>query len=379
MQTDILFLTLKVFSATGGIEKVCRVAGKSMYEYGLQYQKKIRVFCMHDATADAENNQYFPAEYFKGFSAKKALFVAEAVKQGLSSRLVILSHINLLPAAWLIKKLSPSTQIVLMAHGIEIWGRLPKSKEKMLSCVDRVLAVSAYTKNRVINDHRFPKEQCMVINNCLDPFLVTPQNIAIPSTLYERYGIRPGDKIVFTLTRLSSREKYKGYDKVIEAISRLSRPDIKYLLAGKYDAEEKNKIEKQVQALGLQGRVIMAGFIPDDELAAHFMMSDVYVMPSTKEGFGIVFIEAMYYGLPVVAGNEDGSVDALLNGKLGRLVTPSDVNEIMAGIADVLNGDAYRWPEMKLLMEYFGYESYKQQINNLFNQLLNTALLAHAA
>ena len=137
MQTDILFLTLKVFSATGGIEKVCRVAGKSLYEYGLQYQKKIRVFCMHDASADAEHNQYFPAEYFRGFSAKKAFFVAEAVKQGISSRLVILSHINLLPAAWLIKKLSPSTQIVLMAHGIEIWGKLPGSKEKMLSCVDR--------------------------------------------------------------------------------------------------------------------------------------------------------------------------------------------------------------------------------------------------
>ncbi len=334
---------------------------------------------MHDASADAEHNQYFPAEYFRGFSAKKAFFVAEAVKQGISARLVILSHINLLPAAWLIKKLSPSTQIILMAHGIEIWGKLPGSKEKMLSCVDRVLAVSSYTKNRVMADHQFSEERCTVINNCLDPFLASPQNIEIPNSLYERYGIQPGNKIVFTLTRLSSKEKYKGYDKVIEAISRLNRPDIKYLLAGKYDAEEKNKIENQAKMLGLEGRVIMAGFIPDEELAAHFMMSDVYVMPSTKEGFGIVFIEAMYYGLPVVAGNADGSVDALLNGKLGRLVTPSDVNEIMAGIGDVLNGEAYRWPERKLLMEHFGYETYKMQINNLLNELLKTDVLGHAA
>lgn len=370
MQTDILFLTLKVFSATGGIEKVCRVAGKSMYEFSLQYQKRFTILSMHDQTRDAENNLYFPAEYFQGFSAKKALFVTAAVKKGMAARLVVLSHINLLPAAWLIKKFSPSTKILLLAHGIEIWGALSRSKEKMLSCVNHIVGVSNYTKKRVMDDHHFHPSKCSVINNCLDPFLVSPQNIEIPQSLYERYGLKSGDKIVFTLTRLSSREKYKGYDKVIDAISKLNRSDIKYLLAGRCDEQEKIKITKQVAALGLQDNVILAGFIPDNELAAHFMMSDVYVMPSTKEGFGIVFIEAMYYGLPVVGGNADGTVDALLQGRLGKLVAPNDVDEIINAISDILNGSNYRWPERKLLMENFSYDVYKEQFNQVLLEIL---------
>ena len=81
-------------------------------------------------------------------------------------------------------------------------------------------------------------------------------------------------------------------------------------------------IDTLLKKLDIPDTVVMPGFIPDDELEAHFAMSDMYVMPSRKEGFGIVFIEAMYYGLPVIAGNMDGSVDALLNGELGQLVNP---------------------------------------------------------
>ena len=59
-------------------------------------------------------------------------------------------------------------------------------------------------------------------------------------------------------------------------------------------------------------------------------------MPSEKEGFGIVFIEAMFYGKPVIAGNKDGSVDALCNGELGLLVDPGSVTEIATAIKKML-------------------------------------------
>jgi len=61
-------------------------------------------------------------------------------------------------------------------------------------------------------------------------------------------------------------------------------------------------------------------------------------MPSKGEGFGIVFLEALSCGKPVIAGNKDGSVDAVLNGKLGVLVDPDDVAEIGEAIIRVLSG-----------------------------------------
>ncbi len=97
---------------------------------------------------------------------------------------------------------------------------------------------------------------------------------------------------------------------------------IKYLIAGRYDSREKAFIEDLLQKLNIKNVVIMTGFIEDEELEAHFALSDMYVMPSRKEGFGIVFIEAMYYGLPVIAGNIDGSVDALLQWGIGAIGKP---------------------------------------------------------
>lgn len=367
MRNHCLFLTLNIFTATGGIEKVCRIAGKALYEKSVLNQTRLMIWSMHDKTGSADNQSYFPSEICRSFSANKTAFVTAAVEQGIKSELVILSHINLLMVAYTIKKLSPNTRIILIAHGIEIWNNVSSVKSNMLGAVNEFWAVSEYTKQRMIASHGIDAKKISVLNNCLDPCLPLPKNIVIPKDLHKRYGIVDGDRIIFTLSRLSNKERYKGYDKVIAAIGEMNRSDIKYIIAGKADAQEKAFIEADIKAAGLQNNVILAGFLPDDELAAHFMMSDLYIMPSSKEGFGIVFIEAMYYGLPVIGGNADGTMDALLNGELGTVVSPGNVTEIKASIEKVLSNREKHVPDHNILLDHFGYESYKTRLEKLIN------------
>ena len=123
--------------------------------------------------------------------------------------------------------------------------------------------------------------------------------------------------------------------------------------------ELNNNIIPQLQ---LEDTVTIAGYIPDVELADHFAMADGYIMPSTKEGFGIVFIEAMYYGLPVIAGNADGSVDALLHGALGLLVKPDSVKEIKEAIEKMLQNKDAHIPDRELLLQTFSYGAYKEKL-----------------
>ena len=106
--------------------------------------------------------------------------------------------------------------------------------------------------------------------------------------------------------------------------------------SGKYDEEEKVRIDKLINDLGLRNVVSLSGFIKEEEIAAHYCMSDLFIMPSQKEGFGIVFIEALSMGVPVIAGNIDGSVDALRNGELGTLVNPESKEEITEAIKNVI-------------------------------------------
>lgn len=378
MRTDTLFLTLNTFSATGGIEKVCRVAGKAMFEFSTRFQKRLKIWSMHDEPEAAGDNTYFPSELYRGFAGDKMKFVKAACEQGLQSRLIILSHVNLLPVGWLIKRVKPAAKLVLLCHGIEIWGEIGFTKKNMLPLVDEFWAVSQYTKKCIEEQHGIDPDHVKVLNNCLDPYLPLRRNVEVPPVLFERYQIKPEEKILLTIARLSGTEKYKGYDDVIRALPALKDKHIKYILGGKADEEEKSRLTVLINELGLQEQVIVPGFIAEDELAAHFKLCDGYIMPSSKEGFGIVFIEAMHYGAPVIAGNADGSTDALMNGQLGLLVTPGNVQEIQEAIALMLNDPSTYQPDETLLDQNFSYLSYKKKLSRLMLSLYNETQRAEA-
>ncbi len=324
---------------------------------------------MHDAKDDALGNIYFPAENFVGYNASKVTFIKDAVKEGIKSSVVILSHFNLLLAAWLIKKINPKTKIILIAHGIEVWDKLNYRHTKMLHCCDRIISVSSFTKNKIMQLHNLPEEKCKVLNNCIDPFLEKPAIKLKSEVLTKRYGILKEDIVLLTLTRLSLKDRYKGYSFVLMALKEIvkTKKNIKYILAGSYETNENKYIENLIEEYKLKNNVVITGFIAEEELSDHFSLADIYVMPSVKEGFGIVFVEAMYYGVPVIAANADGSTDALLQGKLGILTNPENENEIITAINKMLNNYKDYLPNQKLLAEHFGYTAYKNNLETLLN------------
>jgi len=370
MNKKILFLTLRVFSAAGGIERVCRVAGKALYELNDEPGATLDVYAMYGKPTDA-NNEYFPVDKFKAFSVKKMSFIIAGVKQGIKSDVVILSHVNLLLVGFLIKIFSPKTKLLLFAHGIEVWKAFPRWKKFMFRYVDHILSVSHFTKERMIALNQFDADKFIILNNCLDPFLPKPSNTVKDKNLLSKYNLTEGDCVLMTLSRLSEIDRYKGYDKVIDAIQQLIReyPNLKYLLVGKYEREEKKRLDQLIKERGLEKFVIITGFVPDEELAAYYNLADVFIMPSKKEGFGIAFIEALYYGKPVIAGNKDGSVDALLNGELGLLVNPDDNKEIATAINKMIKNHHQFLPDHDLLMKHFGYEVHKNNLGHILESL----------
>jgi len=362
-----LLLTLKIFSATGGIEKVCRVAGKALYESALLNNRHLSVYSMYDKKSDADENIYFPNEIFKGFEALKIKCIASCIVNSRKFDMIILSHINLLMVGWLMKMFNPKIKLVLIAHGIEIWGKLDSRKTSMLKSCDIIVPVSHFTSDRIQQNHGIKSYRIRVLNNCLDPFLSLGKKYKNNEVWRAHLGFNKSDKILFTLTRLSSKERYKGYDKVIESVAelRLQYPEIIYVIAGSCDVTEKSYLNDLIKRFDVEKNVRLIGFVKDSELAIYFSIADLYVMPSLKEGFGIVFIEAMFYGLPVIAGNRDGSVDALSNGQLGLLVDPLDKRSITTAIEKIIrNKDAYI-PDRNVLLEKFSYQTYKNNLDKL--------------
>ncbi len=364
MNHKTLFLTLRVFSATGGIERVCRIAGKALYELGLQYGGLVNVFAMYGKADDGDRNTYFPQLVFTPFDGDKVRFVRKAFSEGRKAKVVLMSHINLLVVGYFIKFFRPSVKLVLLAHGIEVWKPLKGWKKKMLQRCDLILPVSHFTKEKMKALYGLADEKFVVLNNCLDPFMELPLQQEKDTSLLERYGIKKEQLVLLTVSRMADTEQYKGYDKVLQVLPELIKAhnDLRYLLVGKYDAKEKQRLDQMISKLNLEGVVVFTGLVPDEELASHFNLGDIFIMPSEKEGFGIVFIEAMFYGIPVIAGNTDGSVDAICNGELGIGVDPNNTNEIIAAVNKIVANRRVHVPDHKKLEQHFGYRVYKEKL-----------------
>ncbi len=326
-------------------------------------------YSMYDKIADTDirfidQKQYLP------FAGAKIKFTVTSFLKGLQTDVLILSHINLLPIAKLISLVKPKQKIILFAHGIEVWGKLSGWKTKFLQQKVQTWAVSSYTRNQMILQHQIAPQQIHVLNNCLSPFLELPTIFEKPQGLIEKYQLHKNTPILFTLNRLSASEKYKGYDTVISALGKLKKANqsFTYLLAGKADELEKQRIVQLVKENDLIEEVKLIGYLAEEELSAHFLLADGFIMPSRGEGFGIVFIEAAAHGCQVIGGNADGSTDALLNGQLGQLVNPSSEEEIIKAIQKALNNKAHQpKAQQELTVKHFGFERYVAKVRELIN------------
>ncbi|MDB5287603.1 MAG: hypothetical protein JWR05_2552 [Mucilaginibacter sp.] len=371
MPKNISLLSLQIFNTTGGIQKMVRTLAHALNTLSEKKGWTFKLSSLYESNANLMT-EYLPQDKFAGYNKNLIKFILHTVFFKNKPDVVILTHINLAVVGLLTKLFNPKCEIWLIAHGIEVWRPLSFHKKLIIKQSDKIICVSNFTKQQMYKWHKTPPVKCHVLNNTVDPFIKLPSDFSKPQYLLNRYSINIKQPVVFTLTRLASTEKYKGHDMVLRAVSKLKDkfPDIKHILSGQYDKQEGLRIKQLIADMNLTNHVILTNFIADNELADHFLLADIFVLPSKKEGFGIVFIEALACGLPVICGNADGSLDAIRNGELGTAINADDLDELQVSIADHLSvpltSQKRNYLQTKCL-KYFNEERY---INNLEKLLI---------
>lgn len=366
----VLFLYLKAFSFTGGIEKFNRSLLKALHELSVDGHMDADAISAYDPKPD---EKYFPVLRFTGHGGGRPLFVLNALYQAMKYNTVILGHINLAIVGNLIKLCRPSVRLIVIVHGIEVWYTLTGHKKRLLDTADVILSVSNFTKEKILEfNPSVLSSKIRIFPNTIDPYFMLPVKFDKPSYLMDRYGLNHHQQVLLTVTRLADSEKYKGYDNVISSIPSIKKkvPALRYLIGGKADSGERQRVEKLIEHFGVCDSVSLLGFIDDAELIDHYLLADIFVLQSRKEGFGIVFIEALACGRKVIAGSRDGSVEALMQGELGKLIDPDDQEGLTKSIVDFLQTQDYS-PQLlqKKVHDAFGFHRYKERLKVL---LLNT-------
>lgn len=278
--------------------------------------------------------------------------------------LVVCGHINLLSVAYMAKKIT-NARLMLMMYGIDVWTPVGgKVNNYLLRHVDMSVSISKITKQRFLDWAPVSAQKIAILPNAIDIDAYRPGEK--PESLIHRYGLQ-NKTVLMTLGRISSCEKYKGFDELINVIPLLAKeiPGVIYLVCG--DGDDRKRLEDKAKKLGVQGHVIFTGYVPEEEKIKHYRLADVYVMPSRGEGFGFVFLEAMACGVPVVASKVDGGREAVRDGKLGIIVDPDNQDEIKTAITRSLQGRTGTVPEG---LDYFSFDNFKQRCHHIIKQVM---------
>lgn len=304
--------------------------------------------------------------YRVGAAGGKLAFLGHVMREVLSTRFgaVICSHLHLLPVAAAVASIQ-RVPLVLVIYGIEAWK--PQGRplfRRLLRRVDAVVSISGFTTQRFLGWSSLPAERTRLIPCCvgLNAFGRGPKR----NDLVVKHGLT-GRTVILTLARLAGSERYKGFDEVMEVIPELARtiPTLTYLIAG--DGPDRARLEAKARMLGIRDRVVFAGYISEVDKADYYRLADAFVMPGRGEGFGIVYLEAIASGLPVIASTLDASREAVRNGDLGVIVDPDRPEEIVSAILDALRRPRDVVPDG---LDNFSHERFQHRWHRFLDELL---------
>lgn len=214
--------------------------------------------------------------------------------------------------------------------GLEWWAAYEASK---------VITTSDSMKSEVCGHFRLPWEKVEIIPNAVDSdkYHGSVERGAVRA----RYGVQPHEKLVLSVGRLVPQ---KGIEYLIRAVPNVVRrfPEAKFVIVG--EGWYRDHLQYLAGTTGQAWRINFTGFIPDHELIALTMSADVLAISSIYEPFGIVALEGMAAGVPVVASQVGGLAEIIDHDKTGVLVYSRNPDSLAWGIKHVLsNPDHARW------------------------------------
>jgi phosphatidyl-myo-inositol dimannoside synthase len=250
-------------------------------------------------------------------------YSVSAVLAGLSCRpdIIFCGHVNLAPLAAFIARLRWA-KLIVQGHGIEMWQPGGRFRRLAIMASDLVLCVSRFTRRMLLDWADIPPERVVVLPNTVRELFSPGDGCAFRRKL----GLE-NRRVLLTVGRLNSGEQYKGQDRIIRAMPGFvaAGQDVVFVIIG--DGDDRERLEAIARDEGVSDRVVFMGQCDAEQLVDAYRAADLFVMPSSGEGFGITFLEAMACGTPALGLAAGGAHDALADGLLGVIAEDETLAE----------------------------------------------------
>jgi glycosyltransferase involved in cell wall biosynthesis len=217
-----------------------------------------------------------------------------------------------------------------MAHGVEVWKRLDTMTGFGARFASEFWCVSEFTARQLWRYNRLAGTPAFVLPNALEEDPPAARSL------------ESGPPTLLSVCRLDTSERYKGVDAALRAHALLlsEMPELRFRVVG--EGTDVARLKQMVSDLGTGDRVTFLGRLSAADLAREYSRCTIFVLPSRKEGFGIVFLEAMARSKPVVALRSGGTPEVVIEGETGILVEPDSLGGLYEALRRLLQNEELR-------------------------------------
>ena len=352
-----LLLAPEIFASEGGIPRILQIYLQALCELG-QPGHAVRLVALNDSALDSGDLRHSAPGGLDNWyvcSRNKSRFIRAALRLSRGCDRIVCGHVAQLPVAWLARCLHPRLRYYLVAHGIEVWRPFNLAERIALRGAENIFCVSEYTRGELLKHCPLPASRALVLHNALAPSFEVNGGTPLAAC----------PPVILTVTRLTFADRYKGVQHLIEAMPaiRAAVPGATLRIVGRGD--DLPRLQMLCHRLGLAGAVEFLGFVPDRQLMVELRTCRLFALPSKKEGFGLVFLEAMAQGRPCL-GARAGGIPEVITADTGVLVDYGDVPAIAQGVISALQRP---WDEAAILRRAreFSYSPFKERLAKLLS------------
>ncbi|HEY2461332.1 MAG TPA: glycosyltransferase family 4 protein [Candidatus Acidoferrum sp.] len=320
--------------ASGGVQRAGRHLAAVLTEFAASRGMECRLLSLNDSR-ELHRMAVGTREFvFTGSDRGKGRFTAAAMRTARRhGKLVLAAHPNLAPVVQAMRIAAPRMKSIVCAHGIEVWEPLPTLRRRALHRANLVLAPSRDTANHLAAQQQIPAGRIKILPWALDPKF---EQLLMPGTHNTLPAAYPPGRVILAVGRWLSTERYKGMDTLITALPRLLMefPDLQLVAVG--EGDDRAWLERLAEQSGVRLHVHFLGGLSYAELAACYSACEIFALPSKGEGFGLVYLEAMACGKPVIGGAHGGAPEVIEDGKTGYLVEHGDAGQLATSLETLL-------------------------------------------
>jgi len=366
-RTAMIVALFPSFLSVGGIEMAGRQTAAAFAAIADSRGWRYEFLGLNDARGEHETCAGERRFRFRGFDRRKFRFILAALRAARERpKIIFAAHPNLAPIAVAMRVFARDARVIVGTHGIEVWEALPRIRRSTLRSADIVVAPSSDTARKLTAAQGIPEAKIRRVPWPLDPEMMdlaqSPERLPLPREF-------PNGKVILSVGRWAANERYKGADLLIEAFAALAKefPDAHLVLVGQGD--DLTRLQDLARQSGEAQRIHFLTQLSRRELAACYARAELFALPSTGEGFGLVFLEAMAFEKAVIGAPFGGIPDIIDDGKNGILVDPRNLASLAGALRTLLSNDELRREMGKrageIVRSRYGFDRFQHEWESL--------------